>query len=146
MVLADVERRERRYLGIGAGAHAKITDVNSVTRLWKVKQPRDFLESAGTAAVLGGEQRLGGEDVAFEFMLNALRLTEGFPPTLFAERAGLPLATIESALTQATERGLAERNHEVIRATALGRQFLNDLIALFLPESETVPATGQHKH
>jgi oxygen-independent coproporphyrinogen-3 oxidase len=134
------------YLGIGAGAHAKITDVDGITRLWKVKQPRDFLASAGTAAVLGGEQRLDGKDVAFEFMLNALRLTEGFPPALFAERTGLSMAAIDPALDRATVRGLMERTHEYIRATALGRQFLNDLVALFLPETKTTTANERHEH
>jgi len=134
------------YLGIGAGAHAKISDANGITRLWKVKQPRDFLASAGTTAVLGGEQRLAKEDAAFEFMLNALRLTEGFPPALFAERAGLPLSMLEPALAQATARGLVERNPARICATALGRQFLNDLVALFLPESDTTTTAERHQH
>ena len=123
------------YLGIGAGAHAKITDTDGITRLWKVKQPRAFLETAGTAAVLGGEQRLDGNDVAFEFMLNALRLTQGFSPMLFAERSGLPSAAIESALARGAARGLVEYNHETIRPTALGRRFLNELVAMFLPET-----------
>ena len=134
------------YLGIGAGAHAKITDAEGVTRLWKVKQPRDYLETAGTPGVLGGELRLAREDVAFEFMLNALRLTEGFSPLLFAERTGLPLAVIEPALAQAAARGLVEHTRESIRATPLGRRFLNDLSALFLPESESPAPAGRHKH
>ena len=134
------------YLGIGAGAHAKIADADGITRLWKVKQPRAYLETAGTADSLGGEQRLGADDVAFEFMLNALRLTAGFSPLLFAERTGLPLAMLEPALAQATARGLLEHSRDCIRATPLGRRFLNDLIALFLPENESPPAAGPHKH
>jgi oxygen-independent coproporphyrinogen-3 oxidase len=134
------------YLGLGAGAHAKITDAQGLTRLWKVKQPRAFLEAAGTADALGGEQRLGPDDVAFEFMLNALRLTEGFPAGLFAERAGLPLAVIEPALAQAKARGLIEHSADSIRATALGRRFLNDLIGLFLPESASPATAVRHKH
>jgi len=134
------------YLGIGAGAHAKITAADNITRLWKVKQPRDYLASAGTPSVLGGEQRLTREDTAFEFMLNALRLAEGFSPRLFAERTGLPFSTIESALAQAKARGLIEQAHEFIRPTPLGRRFLNDLITLFLPEKKSPSPAGRHKH
>ena len=123
------------YLGIGAGAHAKITDAEGVTRLWKVKQPRDYLEKAGTPAGLGGEQRPGRDDVAFEFMLNALRLTEGVPALLFSERTGLDPSNMQKLLTQAMERGLLEPGHEHIRPTPLGRRFLNELVALFLPET-----------
>ena len=122
------------YLGIGAGAHAKITDAQGVTRLWKVKQPRDYLETVGTLAGLGGEQRPGRDDVAFEFMLNALRLTEGVPAVLFSERTGLDPACLHKPLTQAMARGLLEPSLEHIQPTPLGRRFLNDLIELFLPE------------
>ena len=121
------------YLGIGAGAHAKITHAEGITRLWKVKQPRDYLEKTGTPAVLGGEQQLGKDDAVFEFMLNALRLTEGVPTILFGERTGLDSACLQKPLTQAVTRGLLEPDLDHIRPTPLGRRFLNDLIALFLP-------------
>jgi len=124
------------YLGIGAGAHAKITDAEGVTRLWKVKQPRDYLETVGTPAGLGGEQRPGRDDVVFEFMLNALRLTEGVPALLFNERTGLDLSCMQKPLTQAMARGLLEPGLEHIRPTPLGRRFLNELVALFLPEAK----------
>jgi oxygen-independent coproporphyrinogen-3 oxidase len=123
------------YLGIGAGAHAKITDAEGVTRLWKVKQPRDYLATAGTPAGLGGKQRPGRDDVAFEFMLNALRLTEGVPAMLFSERTGLDPSCLQKPLTQARARGLLEPGHEHFRPTPLGRRFLNELVALFLPEA-----------
>ena len=123
------------YLGIGAGAHAKITDAEGVTRLWKVKQPRDYLATAGTPAGLGGEQRPDRDDVAFEFMLNALRLTEGVPAMLFSERTGLDPSCLQKPLTQARARGLLEPGHEHFRPTPLGRRFLNELVALFLPEA-----------
>ncbi len=128
------------YLGIGAGAHAKITASDNITRLWKVKQPRDYLAAAGTPGVLGGEQQLATQDVAFEFMLNALRLTEGVTTDLFTERTGLPLAAIEVALAQAQQRGLLAPGGARLHPTALGRRFLNDLIALFLPTSDQRPA------
>ena len=134
------------YLGIGAGAHAKITHATGITRLWKVKQPRDFLAKVGTPGILGGEQHLRNEDVAFEFMLNALRQTEGFPATLFTERTGLPLASLEPALAQAGARGLVEHSAGIICATTLGRRFLNDLIGLFLPESTAPKVDGRHQH
>ena len=124
------------YLGIGAGAHAKITDADGVTRLWKVKQPRDYLETAGTPAGLGGEQRPDRDDVVFEFMLNALRLTEGVPTLLFNERTGLDPSCMQKPLTQAMARGLLEPGLEHIRPTPLGRRFLNELVALFLPEAK----------
>jgi len=124
------------YLGIGAGAHAKITDAEGVTRLWKVKQPRDYLETAGTPAGLGGEQRPSRDDVVFEFMLNALRLTEGVPALLFNERTGLDPSCMQKLLTQAMARGLLEPGLEHIRPTPLGRRFLNELVALFLPEAK----------
>jgi len=123
------------YLGIGAGAHAKITDADGITRLWKVKQPRNFLETAGTPAGLGGEQRPSRDDVAFEFMLNALRLPEGVSAILFSERTGLDPSCMQKPLTQAMARGLLEPGLEHIRPTPLGRRFLNELVALFLPEA-----------
>ncbi len=121
------------YLGLGAGAHAKITDAEGVTRLWKVKQPEAYLGTAGTGQATGGIQARTPEDVAFEFMLNALRLTEGFPAALFEERTGLPLDTIEPALRVAKTKGLIARGTEVIRPTETGRRLLNDLLQLFLP-------------
>jgi len=123
------------YLGIGAGAHAKITDAAGITRLWKVKQPREFLESAGTPGVLGGEHRPDMDDVAFEFMLNALRLTDGVPVTLLRERTGLDPARLRMSLARAMGRGLLEPGVGHIRPTPLGQRFLNELVALFLPES-----------
>jgi oxygen-independent coproporphyrinogen-3 oxidase len=79
---------------------------------------------------------LARSDLPFEFMMNALRLTEGFPVPMFAERTGLPIVAAGRALAQAEARGLLERDHERIRPTALGRRYLNDLLGLFLPEDE----------
>jgi len=74
------------------------------------------------------------EDIGFEFMLNALRLTDGVPSALFAERTGYPLAIVASGIATATARGLLEPDPATLRPTPLGRRFLNDLTALFLPE------------
>ncbi len=126
------------YLGIGAGAHAKITTAAGITRLSRRQQPQDYLAHAGTPAAIAEQRQPTPADAAFEFMLNALRLTDGVPATLFAERTGEPLTTVAPALAQAHERGLLEADPLRLRPTALGRQFLNDLISLFLAPESTV--------
>jgi oxygen-independent coproporphyrinogen-3 oxidase len=130
------------YLGIGAGAHAKLSDADTVKRLWKVKHPDDYLTRAGTARALGGETRASDSDLPFEFMLNALRLTEGFEPQLYGERTGLALAAIEPQLADAASRGLLQHTAARVRATPLGRRFLNDLVGVFLP---TLPDQVQRR-
>jgi putative oxygen-independent coproporphyrinogen III oxidase len=124
------------YLGIGAGAHAKITDALGITRLWKRKQPQDYLAHAGTSAAIGEERRLTPDDTIFEFMLNALRLTKGIPATLFEERAGLDFSLLEKPLEQADRIGFLNSGPGHIHSSPLGRRFLNDFIALFLPEPQ----------
>ena len=130
------------YLGIGAGAHGKITDAAGITRLWKVKNPKDYLAKAGTTGALGGEQRLTPRDVTAEFMLNALRLKDGFSLRLFPERTGQPLGAIRTTLADARTRGLLEPDDALVRPTELGYRFLNDLAALFLTEDRARPAAG----
>ena len=120
------------YLGIGAGAHAKITDASGITRLARVKPPKSYLEKAGTAAALSTEQKLSRADVITEFMLNALRLTDGFPTPLFQERAGLPLSVCEKPLSLAESKGLIEWDTQAIRPTPAGQRFLNNLLELFV--------------
>ncbi len=149
------------YLGIGAGAHGKIThatddaqgrarvlyrDVRmsraqdaqdgtseaAITRRWKVKRPEDYLSKAGALAAVGGEQRLTRADAIAEFMLNALRLTEGFPVSLFAERTGLALDAVEATLRHAEQQGFVARNAATIRPTEQGQRFLNNLAELFI--------------
>ena len=120
------------YLGIGAGAHAKITTASGITRLWKVKHPNEYLRTAGTPASIGGEQLLSRHDAAAEFMLNALRLVDGFPSPLFQERAGLPISACETELALAENKGLIEWDTRAIRPTPQGRRFLNNLLELFV--------------
>lgn len=120
------------YLGIGAGAHGKITDATSITRLWKVKRPNEYLSTAGTPKCTGGEQKLTRRDTVAEFMLNALRLVNGFPAPLFQERAGLPLSACGQNLALAESQGLLEWDTQTIRPTPQGRRFLNNLLELFL--------------
>jgi oxygen-independent coproporphyrinogen-3 oxidase len=124
------------YLGIGAGAHAKITDATGITRLWKPKQPKEYMSTAGTPAGIGGERRLTRAEVGLEFMMNALRLIDGVESTLFAERTGQPLSLIQARLQAAEARGLVAWDTQRIRPTELGRRFLNDLLALFLPADD----------
>ena len=120
------------YLGIGAGAHGKLSFADRVTRHERVKQPREYL--AGASEML--ERAVEVKDLPFEFMLNVLRLTEGFSAELYTARCGLPLSLIESKLKKAEEKGLLERDPARIRPTARGRGFLNDLVELFLPPQE----------
>jgi len=104
-----------------------------VIRQVRWKQPQQFMDHAEGRTPVLEEHRVGREDIGFEFMLNALRLTEGVPVALFAERTGYPLTLVQGALEAAEQRGLIERDHLRLRPTALGRRFLNDLQALFLP-------------
>ncbi|CDH46091.1 radical SAM family heme chaperone HemW [Candidatus Contendibacter odensensis] len=124
------------YLGIGAGAHGKLTDpaAGQIHRLWKLKQPRDYLASAGMRAGIGGDAVIGEADLPVEFLMNALRLIEGVPAALFTERTGLPLAALEPALSQSRERGLLEVDRERLQATDHGLRFLNDLLQGFMSE------------
>lgn len=122
------------YLGIGAGAHGKVTDESegTIVRTVKTKQPREFLERARN----GSPQRVLAEVPArerpFEFMLNALRLPEGFTRTTFEARTGLPVSSVLPTLAAAIERGLLEASGDGFRPTPLGLRFLNDLQAMFL--------------
>ena len=128
------------YLGIGAGAHGKLTDpaAGQIQRLWKVKHPRDYLARAGTPAGVGGDAPVREAELPLEFLMNALRLVEGVPAALFGERAGLPLAALEPGWSQARTRGLLESDPERLQASELGLRFLNDLLQAFMPEAEQV--------
>lgn len=122
------------YLGIGAGAHGKLSDAarGAVRRRWKVRHPWAYLEVAGTGARLGGDADVPRDELPSEYMLNALRLLEGVPLTEFSARTGLADAAIAAPLAAARRRGWLESDPGRLRASALGRRFLNDLIGLFL--------------
>jgi putative oxygen-independent coproporphyrinogen III oxidase len=124
------------YIGIGAGAHGKLTDINSqsVIRRAKQKQPQAYMDHAGTSAGLLSSENIVTKDMSFEFMLNALRLTDGFPTQLFYQHSGLPLSHISQALDQAKELDLIDVDSQYIRPTEKGQRYLNSLIELFLPE------------
>ena len=120
------------YLGIGAGAHSKLSFADRIVRQIRYKQPNQYLEQIAIGTPVLEEGEVTRADVGFEFMLNALRLAEGVPAALFAERTGFPLAIVQKELGVAKARGLIERDAATIRPTALGRRFLNDLQQLFL--------------
>ena len=120
------------YLGIGAGAHSKLSFADRIVRQIRYKQPNQYLEQIAIGTPVLEEGEVTRADVGFEFMLNALRLAEGVPAALFAERTGFPLAIVQKELGVAETRGLIERDRSAIRPTALGRRFLNDLQQLFL--------------
>ncbi len=116
------------YLGIGAGAHGKVSFPDRVTRHERAKQPAEYMKNAAVK-----EATVSAKELPFEFMLNALRLVEGFPPELFQQRTGLPITTIEASLHKAEDKNLIERDWKRIRPTARGQRFLNELLELFLP-------------
>ncbi len=123
------------YLGIGAGAHGKLSNAQhqQITRRAKVKHPREYLQKATTSQRLAEQRRVGRTEAGFEFMLNALRLSEGFPVSLFAQHTGLPLAVVEQPLQQAEAQGLITWDINTICPTPRGRTYLNNLLQLFLP-------------
>jgi len=117
------------YLGIGAGAHGKISFPDRITRHSRMKQPREFLSAQSS---LVEDREIPASELPFEFALNALRLTDGFPPGLFAERTGLPSSILEKPLKEAEAKGLLQISWDRIAPTARGRLFLNELLELFL--------------
>ncbi|MBV8666346.1 MAG: oxygen-independent coproporphyrinogen III oxidase-like protein [Burkholderiaceae bacterium] len=122
------------YLGIGAGAHSKLSFPHRVIRQMRYKQPKAYLENMGQGGAIQEENEIGRGELGFEFMLNALRLYQGFEPNQFAERTGLTLNAIEKPLNLAESKGLLYRDHQLIKPTALGMRFLNDLQQMFLAE------------
>ena len=122
------------YLGIGAGAHSKLSFPHRAVRQARYKQPATYIEQANAGNAIHEEHEIGREEMGFEFMLNALRLTEGFASRLFMERTGLPQQLIEPALQKAESKGLLEVDFKSIRPTKLGQRFLNDLQQMFLPD------------
>ncbi|QDH69153.1 radical SAM family heme chaperone HemW [Lysobacter alkalisoli] len=146
------------YLGIGAGAHGKITLPASadappaqvagaridrdgtVLRRWKQKHPARYQADAGTAAAIGGGEAVAPAQRPFEFMLNALRLVDGFRLGEFIARTGLDVEAIRPRLDDAIARGWLERDGTTLRPTPRGRQFTNDLVSLFLEDAPATPS------
>ena len=116
------------YLGLGAGAHGKLSFSDRVTRHERPKQPRDYMAQAGAAQ----EKGVAPRELPFEFLMNALRLVEGVPAAYFEQRTGLPRAVVAQRLGTAAERGLLDADPRRIRPTRQGRLFLNELLQVFL--------------
>jgi oxygen-independent coproporphyrinogen-3 oxidase len=121
------------YLGIGAGAHSKITTVSHprVMRFSKQVNPKTYMATAGTREVLVGEHVIGAREMIVEFMMNALRMKQGFPQSLFPSRTGLPMAALEPMLQESVDRGFLVLEGDRIQPTELGYRYLNELIYSF---------------
>jgi oxygen-independent coproporphyrinogen-3 oxidase len=122
------------YLGIGAGAHGKISFRDRITREERLRKPQSYLRAALDGNAVEHDREVQPRELGFEFMLNALRLVEGFAVELFARRTGLAIAAIDKPLTVAQAAGYIERDHATIRPTLKGQRFLNDVLELFLPQ------------
>ena len=122
------------YLGIGAGAHGKLSFAHRVLRQVRWRDPQLYMDNALKGQPMASEEEVAPGELPFEFMLNALRLREGFPLALFNERTGLPLSRIMPALQQAEAKGWIERDLAQVRPTERGFDFLSDLQELFLPD------------
>jgi putative oxygen-independent coproporphyrinogen III oxidase len=121
------------YLGIGAGAHSKLTLAHGIVRQERFSRPESYLDKAVERRFVSRETTVPAAELPFEFMLNALRLTDGVPAALFTQRTGLPLGSIASKLGAAEARGLLVSDPTRIAASPLGLRFLNDLQGMFLP-------------
>ncbi len=121
------------YLGIGAGAHGKLSSHQGIVRQLRHRHPKAYLEAAGRGEFVQESRQVTAEELPFEFMMNALRLNDGFPRELFAAVTGLPLQVAEDELVAARRDGLLAIDGETIRPTPLGRRFLNELLQRFLP-------------
>ena len=122
------------YLGIGAGAHGKLSyPLGGIERRWKLRDPRAYAMAAGSPAALAGRRMLSRDDAVLEFMMNALRLDQGFSVGQFEARTGIGFAEIREPLRQLRDSGLLELGARRIRASDLGQRFLNDLLRTFLP-------------
>ncbi len=122
------------YLGIGAGAHGKLSFAHRIVRQVRLRDPQRYMDAALPGNAIAQEHDVRRADLPFEFMLNALRLREGFALADFTARTGLAVTAIEQGLREAEARGLVERDMERVWPTARGLDFLSDLQALFLPD------------
>ena len=120
------------YLGIGAGAHSKLSFHDRIVRQMRTKHPQQYMDAVRTHTHLADTRILTRADLPFEFMMNALRLTHGVPATLFEARTGLPLIACTAALDKARIRGLLDPEPGQLKPTLQGQRFLNDLLEIFL--------------
>ena len=120
------------YLGIGAGAHSKLTFHDKMTRDSRYKNPKQYMEKISTQNMIESETIIHENDLAFEFMMNHLRLVDGFSIQSFEEKTGLNIRAIDKELKAAIDKKLISMNHEMVKPTLLGQRFLNDLLSIFL--------------
>jgi putative oxygen-independent coproporphyrinogen III oxidase len=120
------------YLGIGAGAHSKLSYHDKITRETRHKSPKAFMENAENGNAVDNTWTIERADLGFEFMMNALRLTGGFETKLFQERTGMPWNAVSARLAAASTKGLLTQNGNLIQPTLLGQRYLNDLLSMFL--------------
>lgn len=127
------------YLGIGPGAHGKLTypAEGRVERVWKQRHPQQWLERAATPGVVAGRRELGRDDLVLEFMMNALRLSDGFETALFQAHTGMPVTVMEPALREAERLGLVVWQLQRVVPTERGRNYLNELLQLFMSEEDS---------
>ena len=123
------------YLGIGAGAHGKLSFAHRIVRQVRWRDPRRYMYQALQGQPVASEHDVAAADLPFEFMLNALRLRDGFAQNLFTERTGLPISSVSAGLAQAVHAGWLEQQGGQWRPTERGFDFLSDLQALFLPDT-----------
>ncbi len=124
------------YVGIGAGAHGKLTmaATGDIIRSWKLKHPTQYLKSADSDARIGGEHTVKIEDTALDFLMNALRLSEGFPVPVFQLHTGQALHQWQGIINQAIDDGLMETRGLSLATTATGFDYLNELLERFVPD------------
>jgi oxygen-independent coproporphyrinogen-3 oxidase len=125
------------YLGIGAGAHAKISDAatQSITRISRLRHPRTYLDSTHSTQRISTTSRLAPDDVVLEFAMNALRLERGFSKTTFTAATGLPYAAIEASVNHGLADGLLSIKDDTIKPTQRGQRYLNELLQQWMPEA-----------
>jgi putative oxygen-independent coproporphyrinogen III oxidase len=121
------------YLGIGAGAHGKVSFRERIVRTSRIRKPVGYMNAVAAGNALHETREVAPSELPFEFMLNALRLIDGFAVELFAQRTGLPINAVERELREAENAGLITRDHRWIQPTPKGQRFLNDLLEPFLP-------------
>jgi oxygen-independent coproporphyrinogen-3 oxidase len=122
------------YLGIGAGAHSKLSFAHRIVRQVRWREPRLYIDKALAGEAVTQEGEVSRADLPFEYMLNALRLRDGFKLQDFAEKTGLPVSALHTGLEEAERKGLIERDLTSLRPTERGFDFLNDLQSLFLSD------------
>ncbi|MFO1245637.1 MAG: radical SAM family heme chaperone HemW [Ramlibacter sp.] len=120
------------YLGIGAGAHSKLSFAHRVVRQVRYREPKLYMDNALAGQAVAQDDEVARADLPFEFMLNALRLKDGFALQQFSERTGLPVTAIQQGLDEAEKKGLIERDFARVKPTARGFDFLSDLQGMFL--------------